>query len=79
MPMFLTGLYDTDNCDNDTDHGHNNTSNPDDCFQNQIMYLSLYFPFVPPPIILEVLKMYSFWRKGEPHIVLITLRDHYTV
>ena len=29
------------------------------------MYLSLNFPFVSPPIILEALKMFPFWRKAN--------------
>lgn len=37
------------------------------------MYLSLYFPSVPPPLILEVLRMYSFWRKANRYPFEITL------
>ena len=60
MFMFLIGLIDTDYCDNYTDNCYYNTN---DCFLHQIRYLSLYFPIVSPPKILEVLKMYSFWQK----------------
>ncbi len=28
-------------------------------------YLSLYFPYVSPPLVLEILKMYSFWQKAN--------------
>ena len=63
MFMFLCSLYDTDHCDNDTDNCHYNTNNTDYYIRHHILYLSLYFPFVPPPKILEALRMYSFWRK----------------
>ena len=63
MSMFLIGLMDTDYCDNYTDNCYYNTNNSYDCFLHQIRDLSLYFPIVSLPEILEVLKMYSFWQK----------------
>ena len=65
MFMFICGLHDTDHCDNDTDNCHYNTNNTDYAFQHHILYLSLYFPLVSPPKILEVLRMYSLWRKAN--------------
>ena len=62
MFMFPCSLYDTDNRYDDTDDRNNNTDNAYHCFQH-LMYLSIDFPSVSPPIILEALKMSSFWRK----------------
>ena len=64
MFSFLTGLHNTDHGYDSTDDRNYNTDNPNHCFCH-LMYLSLDFPFVSPPIILEVLKMYSFWRKAN--------------
>lgn len=52
MFMFLSSLYDTDKRYDDTVDRNNNTDNPNHCFCH-LMYLSLNFPFVPPPIILS--------------------------
>ena len=65
MFMFLCGLHDTDHRNNDTDNCHYNTNNTDYDFQHHILYLSLYFPLVSPPKILEDLRMYSLWRKAN--------------
>ena len=62
MFMFPCSLYDTDKRYDDTDDRNNNTDNAYHCFQH-LMYLSIDFPSVSPPIILEALKMSSFWRK----------------
>ena len=62
MFMFLSSLYDTDKRYDDTDDRNNNTDNAYHYFQH-LMYLSIDFPSVSPPIILEALKMSSFWRK----------------
>ena len=61
---FLNGLHDTDRGYDDTDDRNYNTGNPNHCFCH-LMYLSLNFPSVSPPIILEVLKMFPFWRKAN--------------
>lgn len=55
MLSFPTGLHNTDYGYDDTDDRNYNTDNPNHCFCH-LMYLSLNFPFVSPPIILEVLK-----------------------
>ena len=62
--LFPTGLYNADYCYDDTDNCNNNTNSANHCFYH-LMYLSSNFPSVSPPIILEVLKMYSFWRKAN--------------
>ena len=46
MFMFLTGLVDIDERNNDTDNCYNNTHNAYNCFYHHILYLSLYFPYV---------------------------------
>ena len=57
-------LQDTDHGNNDADDCHYNTCDSDSKpIVKYTMYLSLYFPSVPPPLILEVLRMYSFWRR----------------
>ncbi len=64
MPMFrlLVGLPSTGDCNNYADNCYYNTDNTYDRFCHHILYLSLYFPYVYLPC-MEVLKMYSFWRK----------------
>ena len=62
MFMFLVGLPDTDKSNNYADNCYHNTGDAYNCFQHHILYLSLYFPYVYLPF-MEVLKMYSFWRK----------------
>ena len=64
MLSFLTGLHDTDYGYDNTDNRNYNTGNPNHRFYH-LMYLSLNFPSVSPPIILEVLKMFPFWRKAN--------------
>ncbi len=39
----LTGLQDTDQCDDNTDDRHYNTRDTYDCFRYHILYLSLLF------------------------------------
>lgn len=49
MLMFLTGLPDADERNNDTNNCYNNTHNSYDSFYHHILYLSLYFPLCIPP------------------------------
>ena len=65
MFMFPIGLSDIDNGNNYADNCYYNTDNTYDRFCHHILYLSLYFPLVSPPKILEVLRMYSLWRKAN--------------
>lgn len=74
--LFCGRLNDTDNSDNDTDDRHHNTNNAHDNFKHP-MYLSLYFPSCTTPKVLEVLKMYSFWRKAN-HTPFGNTHGHYT-
>ena len=69
--VCFSGLYHTDYSNNDTDYCHNNTYNAHHCFRHHILYLSLYFPYVSPPIILEGLKC-NHLAKGEPLTVQAT-------
>ena len=61
---FPIGLHNTDHCYDDTDNRNYNAGNPNHRFYH-LMYLSLNFPSVSPPIILEALKMFPFWRRAN--------------
>ena len=64
--IFSASLNNTDKRNNYADNCYNNTNDTHSNFWHQIMYLSLYFPFVPPPKIQEVLKMSNILAREEP-------------
>lgn len=73
MFSFLTGLHNTDHCYDDTDNRNYNTGNPNHRFYH-LMYLSLNFPSVSPPIYWKFSKCSHFgerrtaYRFGSTHV-----------
>ena len=65
LMFFFSGcLPDTDNCHDNTDDSYHDTDKPYYYFKHHLL-LFPYFPYVSPPLTLEVLKMYSFWQKAN--------------
>ena len=72
MFIFSVSLNDTAQRNNDINRCHYNTNDVYKDSKHQIMYLSLNFPFVSPPLIQEALKISDILAKGEPLPVLVT-------
>lgn len=63
--FFFSGcLPDADNCHDNADNRHHNTDKPYYHLKHHLL-LFPYFPYVSPPLTLEVLKMYSSWQKAN--------------